>query len=79
MSVDLAERMAKLGKTVSAVQSTRAVKAEEAKAQALAERQAKWDLIQTEAPEVAAMAKAVREVFPGSRLVKVVIDGKRVI
>lgn len=79
MSVDLAERMAKLGETVSAVQSSRAVEAKQAQALALAERQAKWDLIQSEAPEVAAMAKAVREVFPGSRLVKVVIGGKRVI
>ncbi len=79
MSVDLAERMAKLGNTVSAVQSSRAVEAEQAKAQALAERQAKWDLIQSEAPEVAELATAVRAVFPGSRLVKVVIGGKRVI
>lgn len=79
MSVDLAARMAKLGKTVESVQAQRSAVAEEVKAQALAERQAKWDLIQSEAPEVAELATAVRAVFPGSRLVKVVIDGKRVI
>ena len=77
--VDLTGRMARLNQTVASVQSLRAVEAEATKAQALAERQAKWDLIQAEAPEVADMAKAVRAVFPGSRLVKVVIGGKRVI
>lgn len=77
--VDLSARMAKLGETVTAVQSQRSVQAEQAKAQTLAERQETWALIQSEAPEVAAMAKAVRAVFPGSRLVKVVIGGKRVI
>lgn len=77
--VDLASRMARLGQTVASVQARREDERDVAREKAAEERRAKWALIQSEAPEVAAMATAVREVFPGARLVKVVIGGKRVI
>lgn len=79
MSEDLSARMARLGQTVAGKQAERAVAAEADRVKALAERQEKWAMIQREAPGLASMASAVRAAFPGSRLVKVVIDGKRVI
>lgn len=70
--MDLADRLARLNASVGAVQARRAGAVE-------SDRAAKWARIQRDAPEVAAVAREFRAVFPAAKLIKVLIQGERVV
>lgn len=77
--VDLNARLAGLGETVARVSAEREVSGLDARAVAQEDRRRVWAEVQRDAPELAAFALEVRKFFPGSKIVRAVINGKRVI